>query len=93
MDEPLQVPEVEEVDAVVVRDARPLPQRRSAGELVTRQAAVVGTSFVAGAVAAVILGHRHARKTSRSASRGRGRKGLEVLATRSFLVDVHLIDR
>ena len=44
--------EPEEVEGVIVGDVRRLPGRRTTGEIVATQAAVVGGSFVAGAVAA-----------------------------------------
>ena len=79
----------EEVDGVLVGDVRPLPGRRSTGEIVATQAAVVGGSFVAGAVAAAVVARRRRALTGR---RGRRRRQ-QVTATRSFLVDVHMLGR
>lgn len=80
----------EEVDAVVVSEARPLPVRRTAAELVATQAAVVGGSFVAGAVACAVVSRRRKGK----AARKRKRSGQSTIAaSRSFLVDVHMLQR
>lgn len=85
---------VEEVDAVLVGEARPLPARRGAAQVVRTQAAVAAGSFAVGAATAVVVAHRRARKaSSRAARRSRPRNGVEVAATRSFLVDVHLLNR
>ena len=59
-----QLVEVEEVDAVLVADARPLPAQRSTAELVRAQAAVVAGSFVVGAATAVVVAHRRAQRAS-----------------------------
>ena len=80
----------EEVDAVVVNEARSLPARRSAAELVATQAAVVGGSFVAGAVVCAFVSRRRSGK----AARRRKRSGQSTIAaSRSFLVDVHMLQR
>lgn len=80
----------EEVDAVVVNEARPLPVRRTAAELVATQAAVVGGSFVAGAVVCAVVSRRRSGK----AARRRKRSGKDsIAASRSFLVDVHMLQR
>ncbi|CAB4346564.1 unannotated protein [freshwater metagenome] len=85
-----QRPVDEEVDAVVVNEARPLPVRRSPAELVATQAAVVGGSFVAGAVVCAVV----ARRRSGKAARRRKRSGQgSIAASRSFLVDVHMLQR
>lgn len=90
--------EVEEVDAVIVADARPLPERRSAGQVVATQAAVAAGSFVVGAATAVVVAHRRASKANRRAVKRAARPkaaggALEVAASRSFLVDVHLLQK
>lgn len=85
--------EVEEVEAVLVTDARPLPARRSAGQVVRTQAAVVAGSFAVGAATAVVVAHRRARRATAKAPRGRRTPALDVAASRSFLVDVHLLNR
>jgi hypothetical protein len=90
-----EIEAVEEVDAIVVADARPLPAARSTGQIVKTQAAVAAGSFVAGAATVVVVAHRRARKTSRRTRRGRRSSGgaLEIAGSRSFLVDVHLLQR
>jgi hypothetical protein len=102
------ITEAEPVDAEPVVDALPvLAPRASSQALVpadalARQAVVVAaTGFVAGAAVAVLArrrGRRAATGPRLSLSTGRGRrkprKGeLRVAASRSFLVDVHLVDR
>lgn len=82
--------ETEEVEGVIVGDVRRLPGRRSTGELVATQAAVVGGSFVAGAVAAAVVARRRRSPAGRRAGR---RRRQQVTATRSFLVDVHMLGR
>jgi hypothetical protein len=81
--------EVEEVDAVpvVAADTR-LEPVRPAGQVVVRQAAAVAaTSFAAG-VATVAL----ARATKVRRARRRARRTMApIVASRSFLVDVHLL--
>jgi hypothetical protein len=94
MPPPAQELVVEEVDAVIVAEPRALPERRPPGQLVKAQAAVAAGSFVAGAATAVVVAHRRAKKASRRTGRGRrGGAALEVAASRSFLVDVHLLQK
>ncbi|MBU3673721.1 MAG: hypothetical protein FGM34_01510 [Solirubrobacteraceae bacterium] len=80
----------EEVEGVIVGDVRRLPGRRSTGEMVATQAAVVGGSFVAGAVAAAVVARRRRSAAGRRSGR---RRRQQVAATRSFLVDVHMLGR
>jgi len=84
---------VEEVDAVpVLAGDATLDTRRPAGQVVTQAAAVAATSFVAGAaVVAVARGHK-GRKLARKRRKDRQRLG-KVVASRSFLVDVHVLGR
>jgi hypothetical protein len=82
--------EVEEVDAVPVlsEEGGELEARRPAGQLVARQAAAVAaTSFAAG-IATVALARAH---KVRRARRRAQRTIAPVVASRSFLVDVHLL--
>jgi hypothetical protein len=81
--------DVEEVDAVpVLSEPGVLEPRRPAGQAVVRQAAAVAaTSFVAG-VATVAIARAH--KVRRARRRTRRALG-PVVASRSFLVDVHLL--
>jgi len=82
--------DVEEVDAVPVLSeaGTTLEPRRPAGQVVVRQAAAVAaTSFAAG-VATVAL----ARATKVRRARRRARRTMApIVASRSFLVDVHLL--
>jgi hypothetical protein len=55
-------------------------------------AAVAATSFAAGvATVAVVRGARAVRARRRVRSRGKAQQMAPVLATRSFLIDVHLL--
>ena len=88
-DEEQAVPAGAEVQAQPAAGA--VTQRAAGGDLVRTQAAAVAvTGFAVGAVTAVALGRRRTRK---AAKRSNGRRGLEkgVVASRSFLVDVHLL--
>ena len=87
-------PEPEVVDATpVLHSPTDLAPARP-GELAVQAAAVAGASFVAGAGLIAMLRSRRARRNALKLLTGRRRKGrLEVLGTRSFLVDVHFVDR
>jgi hypothetical protein len=77
--------DVEELDALPVLSEARLVAHRAAGEMVVRQAAAVAvTSFAAG-LATVALG-RVVR-----VRRARRRRLGPVVASRSFVVDVHLL--
>jgi hypothetical protein len=81
--------DVEEIDAVpVLAEPGQLEVRRAAGQVVVRQAAAVAaTSFAAG-VATVAIARAHKVRRARR----RTRKALgPVVASRSFLVDVHVL--
>lgn len=54
-------------------------------------AAVAVTGFAAGAMATAVVRRATGRRTLRAAPR-KGAKGLPIRGTRSFLVDVHLLD-
>jgi hypothetical protein len=84
--------DVEEVDAVPVlaeeEAAGALEPRRPPGQVVVRQAAAVAaTSFAAGVATVAIARAHKVRRTRRRARRAVG----PVVASRSFLVDVHLL--
>ena len=74
---------------VVATEPRVVERARPAGQVVTQAAAVAATSFVAGAGLAAVL---RGRRTRRALFGRRRRRDLPVVATRSFLVDVHLLD-
>jgi hypothetical protein len=91
--------DAETVDALPVL-AEPAPSRALVpADTVARQAAIVAaTGFVAGAAVAVLARRRGRRAAAprllARGSRRKPRKGeLRVAASRSFLVDVHLVDR
>jgi hypothetical protein len=87
--------EPEVVDGVVVREAAPI-ERRSAAPVSVQAAAVAGASIVVGATAVALVrgALRMTRRPRPLRLGGRGRRGrLDVVATRTFLVDVHLVDR
>lgn len=89
---------VEEVDGtIVVGDVRPLPERRKAREIAAVNAVIAATGFVAGAAAAVVVSQRRARRSAAQSAPRRARNAaanvLDVEATRSFLVDVHLLTK
>ena len=80
----------EEPGELVATEARPIEQAKPAGQVVAQAATVAATTFVAGAgLAAVLKGRRGRRAAWRF---GRARRDLPIVATRSFLVDVHLLD-
>jgi hypothetical protein len=79
-----------QADVVVLDEPRVLEPGRGPGALspaVVQTAAVVGVSMVAGATAVALVHRRRARRTAR----GRRRLLPPVLASRSFLVDVHVL--
>src|SRR4051794_15653218 len=82
--------DVEEVDGVPVLSevGTTLEPARPAGQVVVRQAAAVAaTSFAAG-IATVALARAHKVRRARRRSR---RTMAPIVASRSFLVDVHLL--
>ena len=76
-------------EELVATEARVVAPARPAGQVAAQAAAVAATSFVAGTAVAAIVRGRRGRRAARRLGR---RKDLNVVATRSFLVDVHLID-
>jgi hypothetical protein len=84
--------DVEVVDGLPV-PAGPAPALEPARPVqvpVVQAAALAATGFVAGAATAAVVSHRRMRP-----SRRRRKKGMmgEIVASNSFLVDVHLIRR
>jgi hypothetical protein len=86
------VPETEAARAdLVASEPRVLEPVRPAGQVAAQAAAVAATTFVAGAgLAALVRGRR--TRGGLLGGRRRARRDLPVVATRSFLVDVHLLD-
>jgi hypothetical protein len=87
-------PEVEVVDGLpVLAEVRTI-ERVSSGALPAVQvAAVAATGFVAGAATVALVKRRSARKLARNGRSGPRRAVdlLPIAASRSFLVDVHVI--
>jgi hypothetical protein len=81
--------DAEEVDAVpVLAEPAVIEPSRPAGQVVVRQAAAVAaTSFAAGMATVAIARASKVRRARRRARRAIG----PVVASRSFLVDVHLL--
>jgi hypothetical protein len=88
----------------VLAEVRPIePEKRSSTELdrpmsspAVQAAAVAATGFVAGAATVALARRRAARKANPGLKRRRKKRGAdvgEVLASRSFLVDIHLLNR
>ena len=64
--------------------------RPTGGVAVAQAAAVAATGFVAGVATAAVLGRRRQRRLAR----GPGAVGsLQVVSSRSYLVDVHVLER
>jgi hypothetical protein len=84
-------PEVVDAYPVAVRRQAPLEPFRPAPVPAVQAAALAATGFVAGAATAAVV----ARRRGRPGRRRRRKKGAlgEIVATNSFLVDVHLIRR
>jgi hypothetical protein len=81
------------VDGVpVLAEVRALEPVTPAVLPAVQAAAAAATGFVAGAATLALVRRRSARKLARGRGRQRrGGEGLSIVASRSFLVDVHLI--
>lgn len=94
------MPELEQhteevVDAVPVL-AEPRAIEPLAARPAVQAAAVAATSFVAGAATIAVIrrrGHRKALRRARRKRTSRAGEVLEIVSSRSFLVDVHLVNR
>jgi hypothetical protein len=86
-------PEVEVVDGFpVLAEVRAVERASPASLPAVQAAAAAGAGFVAGAATVALIKRRTARKVA--ARNGRSRRPADLLpiaATRSFLVDVHVI--
>jgi hypothetical protein len=83
--------DVEVVDAVpVVAHVRDVQPSRSAVPVVAQAAAVAATGFAAGAVTAAVIRHHRVKKAVKRRRKDTTRLA-EVVGSRSFLVDVHLL--
>lgn len=98
--------DVEIVDALPVPEAHELPpappaapEPASRGGLViaapvaVQAAAVAVTGFAAGAATVAVVRKARARKQVRARRSGKDKALGEIRATRSFLVDIHLLGR
>ena len=84
--------EAEELTPDLVAEVRALERPMPVVLPVVQAAAVAATGFVAGAATIAVVHHRRTRR----ASRKRGKRPadlLDVVTSRSFLVDVHLLGR
>jgi hypothetical protein len=79
----------------VVADVRTLEPVRPAASPAVQAAAVAATGFVAGAATVAIVRRRarRAHQPARRRTRDRVAEIGEVVASRSFLVDIHLLNR
>lgn len=89
---PLPEPPADERSLPVLAEARPLPAATEPAPL-GAVAAAGAVGFLAGVASwLMVRGLRRPRGTGVARALGRRRKkGLEVTATRSFLVDVHVL--
>jgi hypothetical protein len=86
------VPVLAEVRAIEPAAPAPLPAPAAASLPAVQAAAAAATGFVAGAATLALVRRHSARKLARTRSRQRrAADGLPIVASRSFLVDVHLI--
>jgi hypothetical protein len=87
-------PDVEIVDGLpVVAEVRTIERAAPASLPAVQVAAVAATGFVAGAATVALVKRRAARKMVRN-GRGGSRRAVDLLpiaASRSFLVDVHVL--
>ena len=76
----------------VLSDVRAIEPVAAVSLPAVQAAAAAATGFVAGVAALVLVRRRSARRLARARRRRRrGSDGLPIVASRSFLVDVHLI--
>jgi hypothetical protein len=97
---PIEDEDVQEetVDGVPVLAAAAPPERSGAPSLPTVQAAAVAaTGFIAGAATMALVRRRSARKLARARAANGGRRrsvaALPVVASRTFLIDVHVLGK
>jgi hypothetical protein len=84
-------------DLPVVAEVRTLEPVRPASSPAVQAAAVAATGFVAGAATVALARRRAARRAQPAARRRKPRSRVaelgEVVASRSFLVDIHLLNK
>lgn len=100
MSEPILEYDDEDVEVVealpVLADVREvLPIRPQGAAAIVQTAAVAATGFVAGVATAAVLGRQLQRQVGRVSARRAlpAAEPLELLSTRTFLVNVHLLGR
>ena len=94
--EPGASPEEEVVDGLpVLAEVRTIERSGPASLPAVQAAAAAATGFVAGAATIALIRRRSARKTVRNGKNGSRRVAdmLPITASRSFLVDVHVIGK
>jgi hypothetical protein len=104
MTEPDRQPaeEIEEVSGVVeappenlpvLADARPVDRPAPVASPAVQVAAVAATGLVAGAATVVAVRHVRSHGLPSLRRSRRSRSPIDIVASRSFLVDIHLLDR
>jgi hypothetical protein len=89
-------PEAEIVDGLpVLAEVRTIERPTSGSLPAVQAAAAAATGFVAGAATIALIKRRAARRTPRNGKAGSRRPAdlLPIAASRSFLVDVHVIGK
>jgi hypothetical protein len=77
----------------VLAEVRALESAGAAALPAVQAAAAAATGFVAGAATLALLRRHSARRVARARLQRRGPMGMPVVASRSFLVDVHLLGK
>jgi hypothetical protein len=78
-------------EEIVVAEVRALEPVRPAASPVVLAAAGAASGFLTGAVVIALARHHRQAKAMKRARRGRAGDLVEVVSSRSFLVDVHLL--
>ena len=90
-------PEVEVVDGLpVIAEVRTIERAAPASLPAVQVAAVAATGFVAGATTVALVKRRSAKKLAKNGRGGGSRRAVDMLpiaASRSFLVDVHVLGK
>jgi hypothetical protein len=89
--------EYEVVDALPVlaeaRRVEPAQHPSTTAVALAQTAAVAATGFVAGIATAAVLGRRRQRRLAAPAAASRPAGALQVASSRTYLVEVHLLER
>jgi hypothetical protein len=92
--EPAEIEAVDggaEDEELVVGEVRALEPARPAASPMVLAAAGATAGFTVGAALIALARHHQSAKALKRARRGRGGDLIEVVSSRSFLVDVHLL--